>query len=340
MEQNEQKMQQQNEQMTTNQTNDQNTANNATKPIESEMKKVEENEHKNVENVVEEEEDSAGIHALLLASRDEDKKEESVHLDDDNNANDMSEDDEIDKKNIEHRKNVNYDGFAAHTVNVKGDNIPCAIKTFSDCLSEHECAEQILKNLEREQFAQPTPIQQHCLPILMDNRDVISIAQTGSGKTLAFLVPIITQLMITGEVNRVFFAGSKSTFVSPLALIMAPTRELCIQIDEQVYKMTRDLWIRSFAVFGGQNYEDQAKQIEKFQVDILCATPGRLLDMVDGCKVSLEYVKHLAFDEADKMMDNGFDQKVIQIVNKRYYFFIVCVFVFHNVLMCSKRNAG
>jgi len=77
--------------------------------------------------------------------------------------------------------------------------------------------------------------------------------------------------------------------------------------------MTRGSWIRSFAVFGGANFEDQAREIEKFQVDILCATPGRLMDMVDGCKVSLEFIRHFAIDEADNMLSLGFKEPVRQI---------------------------
>ena len=180
-----------------------------------------------------EEEDPHSIHAQLLQSRDDpaaSRKSGGTA----NNDNDS--DDDIDRRDIERRRQVDYDKFAHHQVTVEGENVPPAIELFSECLSSSDANKPLLDNLEREQFSKPTPIQKHCLPLLLENRDVMAIAQTGSGKTLAFLLPIVAQLLLNGEVNRPFFAGKRAC-AQPLALIMAPTRELTIQIDEQVYKV-------------------------------------------------------------------------------------------------------
>jgi len=146
--------------------------------------------------------------------------------------------------------------------------------------------------------------------------DCMCCATTGSGKTLAFLIPLIANLLNEAEVFRPFFPG-KNACASPLIVILAPTRDLSIQIDEQVYEMTKNTWISSFAIFGGNTFAEQSEQVGKRQIDILSATPGRLSDMVDRCKISFSFVKCVAFDEADNMLDMGFEKDINEIMLKR-----------------------
>lgn len=196
---------------------------------------------------------------------------------------------------------------------VKGDNAPPPIQDFVD---EHQLPQVILDNLRKEQYTSPTPVQRYSIPVLCNKIDCMCCATTGSGKTLAFLIPLIANLLNEAEVFRPFFPG-KNACASPLLVILAPTRDLSIQIDEQVYQMTKDTWISSFAIFGGNTFAEQSEQVGKRQIDILSATPGRLLDMVDRCKIGFSFVKCVAFDEADNMLDLGFEKAIREIMLKR-----------------------
>lgn len=196
---------------------------------------------------------------------------------------------------------------------VKGDNAPPPIQDFVD---EPQLPKVILDNLSKEQYTSPTPVQKYSIPVLCKKIDCMCCATTGSGKTLAFLIPLIANLLNEAEVFRPFFPG-KNACASPLLVILAPTRDLSIQIDEQVYQMTKDTWISSFAIFGGNTFAEQSEQVGKRQIDILSATPGRLLDMVDRCKISFSFVKCVAFDEADNMLDLGFEKAIKEIMLKR-----------------------
>jgi len=199
------------------------------------------------------------------------------------------------------------------TVFVKGDNAPPPIQAFTD---EPLLPQALLDNLNSEQYSSPTPVQKYSIPILCRKIDCMCCATTGSGKTLAFLIPLIANLLNEAEVFRPFFPG-KIACASPLIVILAPTRDLSIQIDEQVFQMTKNTWISSFAIFGGNTFAEQSEQVGKRQIDILSATPGRLLDMVDRCKISFSFVKCVAFDEADNMLDMGFEKAIREIMLKR-----------------------
>lgn len=165
-------------------------------------------------------------------------------------------------------------------------------------------------------FRKPTPIQRYAIPMIQSGLDILATAQTGSGKTLAFLCPIISNLLNGEEVIRPFFLG-KNAMISPLALLIAPTRELVIQIDEQTWKLINGTNLRSFAVFGGINFNDQAEKLNEGQIDILSATPGRLIDMCSRNKVSLNFVKYLILDEADNILDLGLEKQTRDIILKR-----------------------
>jgi ATP-dependent RNA helicase RhlE len=158
--------------------------------------------------------------------------------------------------------------------------------------------------LKAENYLKPTPIQAQAIPLLNEGKDLLGIAQTGTGKTAAFALPIL-QRLLHEDLPRVPGA--------PHALILAPTRELAGQIGERFRAYGRQLPLRTAVVFGGVNQYHQVKAL-KAGVDILIATPGRLLDLCSQRHVRLDKVSILVLDEADRMLDMGFIHDVRKIV--------------------------
>ena len=159
-----------------------------------------------------------------------------------------------------------------------------------------ELPELMLATLAREGLIVPTPIQAMSIPPLLEGKDLIGLAQTGTGKTAAFLLPIMTLLGYGSAVR----AGQP-----PKALILAPTRELANQIEQNVRKLSADLNIRHLAVFGGARYDAQIRGLRR-GVDIVVATPGRLEDLMDRGAFDPSGITHFVLDEADHMLDLGF----------------------------------
>lgn len=164
--------------------------------------------------------------------------------------------------------------------------------------------DSIVQNLSSAGYLTPTEIQKEAIPYLLEGRDLLGIAQTGSGKTAAFCLPII-QRIITSE-NR-----EKNHF--PKALIMAPTRELCSQIVENIDLYSKGLAVRSVAIFGGVGQKDQEEALKR-GVDVVVATPGRLIDLVNQKILRLSVVEVLVLDEADRMLDMGFLEDIEAII--------------------------
>jgi ATP-dependent RNA helicase RhlE len=156
--------------------------------------------------------------------------------------------------------------------------------------------EMMLVTLAREGLVEPTPIQALSIPLLLDGKDLIGLAQTGTGKTAAFLLPLMTHLGLSAAVR----AGQP-----PKALILAPTRELANQISQNVQKLATDLNIRHIAVFGGARYDAQIRGLRR-GVDIVVATPGRLQDLMERGAFDPSGITHFILDEADHMLDLGF----------------------------------
>ena len=156
--------------------------------------------------------------------------------------------------------------------------------------------ELMLATLAREGLVSPTPIQEMSIPLLLEGRDLIGLAQTGTGKTAAFLLPLMTHLGYSAAVR----AGQP-----PKALILAPTRELANQIEQNVSKLSADLNIRHLAGFGGARYDAQIRGLRR-GVDIVVATPGRLEDLMDRGAFDPSGITHFVLDEADHMLDLGF----------------------------------
>jgi ATP-dependent RNA helicase RhlE len=167
--------------------------------------------------------------------------------------------------------------------------------------------EPILRALKNEGYSQPTVIQAQSIPVVLQQRDLLGCAQTGTGKTAAFAIPIL-QLLTTGETVQ---RGPKSI----KALILTPTRELAIQIEESFKAYGKHLSLKSLVVFGGVSQKPQTDAL-RAGVDILIATPGRLLDLINQQYISLRDIKIFVLDEADRMLDMGFVHDVKKIITK------------------------
>lgn len=161
---------------------------------------------------------------------------------------------------------------------------------------ELNISEPILKALSNKQYKTPTPIQEQAISVVLNGKDLLGIAQTGTGKTAAFAIPIIQQLdspMLTNRKREI------------RALILTPTRELAIQIDECFTDYAKFTGLRNTVIFGGVNQRPQVDELKK-GADILIATPGRLLDLISQQYIKLDHIKHFVLDEADRMLDMGF----------------------------------
>jgi ATP-dependent RNA helicase RhlE len=165
---------------------------------------------------------------------------------------------------------------------------------------------QLLTAVAELGFSDPTEIQLKAIPQALAGHDIIGIAQTGTGKTAAYLLPILM---------KVKYAQGDD----PRALILAPTRELCIQINEQISSLGRNTDIRHTAIYGGTGTKAQIEAIAK-GIDILVATPGRLMDLYLTKKLVLKQIRTLVLDEADRMMDMGFMpqlRKILEIIPRK-----------------------
>jgi ATP-dependent RNA helicase RhlE len=174
------------------------------------------------------------------------------------------------------------------------------ISNFSDL----GLAEPIQRALIAKNYITPTPIQTRAIPELLKGKDVLGIAQTGTGKTAAFALPIL---------QRLSRCQGKRRARSPRALILAPTRELAIQIGDEFRAYGKHLHLRISVIFGGVSQVPQVKALGR-GVDIVVATPGRLLDLMNQRQISLGDVEHLVLDEADRMLDMGFVRDVRKII--------------------------
>lgn len=167
--------------------------------------------------------------------------------------------------------------------------------------------EPILQALKAEGYEKPTPIQAQSIPLILQEKDLLGCAQTGTGKTAAFAIPIL-QLLSTRQQQH---KGRKQI----KALILTPTRELAIQIEESFNAYGKNLNLRHLVVFGGVSQRSQTDAL-RGGVDILVATPGRLLDLMDQGYISLQHIELFVLDEADRMLDMGFVHDVKKVLKK------------------------
>ncbi len=168
--------------------------------------------------------------------------------------------------------------------------------------------EPLLKALSKEGYTLPTPIQERSIPVILQKQDLLACAQTGTGKTAAFVIPML-QLIHQQKMNS----------LHPLhkikALILTPTRELAIQIGESIKAYGQYLPLRHQVIFGGVSQFNQVQAIRR-GIDILVATPGRLLDLIQQRHISLTDIEYFVLDEADRMLDMGFVRDVKRIITR------------------------
>lgn len=170
----------------------------------------------------------------------------------------------------------------------------------------------LLKNLEKQGYETPTPIQSKGIPIILEGRDVVGLAQTGTGKTAAFTLPIL-QRLFEADAGKNSNNNSGSNFRPVRVLILSPTRELAAQIEKNVREYSQNLYLRSNVVVGGVPIKRQINSLKR-GVDILVATPGRLEDLVSQKVIRLNQVETIVLDEADQMLDIGFMPAIRRIL--------------------------
>ncbi|CAN6454231.1 unnamed protein product [Victoria cruziana] len=203
---------------------------------------------------------------------------------------------------------INFDAYEDIPVETSGKDAPPPVNTFQ----EIDLGDALNENIKRCRYVRPTPVQRHAIPILLTGRDLMACAQTGSGKTAAFCFPIISGIM-KGQPPQRPPRGARTVY--PLALILSPTRELSCQIHEEARKFSYQTGVRVVVAYGGAPINQQLRDLEK-GVDILVATPGRLVDLLERARVSLQLVRYLALDEADRMLDMGFEPQIRKIVEQ------------------------
>jgi len=214
---------------------------------------------------------------------------------------------------------INFDKYDNIPCEVSGDNIPenAPVRTFAQAGIDP----LLLENIELAGYTKPTPVQKYAIPIGLAGRDIMACAQTGSGKTAAFLFPMLSRLLTRGpytgplpEVPSDRPSDFKTAY--PEVVILAPTRELASQIFEETCKFSYRSYIRPCAVYGGADIGSQQYELEK-GCSILVATPGRMEAMVARGSLDLGLVKNLVLDEADRMLDMGFEKSIRFLINEK-----------------------
>ncbi|XP_065807830.1 ATP-dependent RNA helicase DDX3X isoform X6 [Labrus bergylta] len=214
---------------------------------------------------------------------------------------------------------INFEKYDDIPVEATGHNCPHHIESFQDV----DMGEIIMGNIALTRYTRPTPVQKYAIPIVKSKRDLMACAQTGSGKTAAFLLPILSQIYThgpgealnaaktSGQENGKF--GRRKQF--PISLVLAPTRELALQIYDEARKFSYRSRVRPCVVYGGADIGQQIRELER-GCHLLVATPGRLVDMMERGKIGLDYCNYLVLDEADRMLDMGFEPQIRRIVEQ------------------------
>ena len=209
---------------------------------------------------------------------------------------------------------INFSNYDDIPVEASGSDVPDPVTSFTNPpLDDH-----LLENIKLASYKTPTPVQKYSIPIVMGGRDLMACAQTGSGKTGGFLFPILSQAFQRGPTTVPSMGAQANSFgrqrkAFPTSLILAPTRELVSQIYDEARKFAYRSWVRPCVVYGGADIGSQLRQIER-GCDLLVATPGRLVDLIERGRISLANIKYLVLDEADRMLDMGFEPQIRRIV--------------------------
>lgn len=187
-------------------------------------------------------------------------------------------------------------------ITVEGRDVPKPVKTFGDA----RFPDYVMQEIVKAGFTEPTAIQSQGWPMALKGRDLIGIAETGSGKTLAYLLPAIVHV----NAQPILSPGD-----GPIVLVLAPTRELAVQIQQEATKFGASSKIKNTCIYGGVPKGPQVRDLQK-GVEIVIATPGRLIDMLESHHTNLRRVTYLVLDEADRMLDMGFEPQMKKIVSQ------------------------
>ncbi|KAF8184425.1 ATP-dependent RNA helicase ded-1 [Pholiota molesta] len=205
---------------------------------------------------------------------------------------------------------INFEKYDDIPVEATGAGVPEPVLSFTSPPLDPV----LLENIGFAMYTTPTPVQKYSIPIVAGGRDLMACAQTGSGKTGGFLFPILSASFSMGPRAPPEAPGyGRSRKAYPTALILAPTRELVSQIHEEARKFAYRSWVRPAVVYGGADINSQLRLIER-GCDLLSATPGRLVDLIERGRISLANIKYLVLDEADRMLDMGFEPQIRRIV--------------------------
>ncbi|XP_012376414.1 ATP-dependent RNA helicase DDX3X-like [Dasypus novemcinctus] len=210
---------------------------------------------------------------------------------------------------------INFEKYDDIPVEATGNNCPPHIESFSDV----EMGEIFMGNIELTRYTRPTPVQKHAIPIIKEKRDLMACAQTGSGKTAAFLLPILSQIYSDGPGDALRAMKENGRYGRckqyPISLVLASTRELAVQIYEEARKFSYRSRVRPCVVYGGADIGQQIRDLER-GCHLLVATTGCLVDMMKRGKIGLDFCKYLVLDEADRMLDRGFEPQIRRIVEQ------------------------
>ncbi|KAI0064043.1 DEAD-domain-containing protein [Artomyces pyxidatus] len=210
---------------------------------------------------------------------------------------------------------INFEKYDDIPVEATGAGVPEPVNAFTSPPLDPV----LLENIGYARYTTPTPVQKYSVPIVAGGRDLMACAQTGSGKTGGFLFPILSASFTNGprappaEANGAPYMRTRKAY--PTALILAPTRELVNQIHEEARKFAYRSWVRPAVVYGGADINSQLRLIER-GCDLLSATPGRLVDLIERGRISLANIRYLVLDEADRMLDMGFEPQIRRIVQE------------------------
>ncbi|OMO51364.1 hypothetical protein COLO4_37710 [Corchorus olitorius] len=189
-------------------------------------------------------------------------------------------------------------------ISYKGSKIPRPMRSWV----ESKLSLELLKAVERVGYKKPSPIQMAAIPLGLQQRDVIGIAETGSGKTASFVLPMLSYI------SRLPPMSEENGAEGPYAVVMAPTRELAQQIEDETMKFAHYLGIKVVSIVGGQSIEEQGFRIRQ-GCEVVIATPGRLLDCLERRYAVLNQCNYVVLDEADRMIDMGFEPQVVGILD-------------------------
>lgn len=189
-----------------------------------------------------------------------------------------------------------------NAITIAGHDVPKPVTTFD----EAGFPAYVMSQVKAQGFAKPTPIQSQGWPMALSGRDVVGIAETGSGKTLTYCLPSIVHI----NAQPLLAQGD-----GPIVLVLAPTRELAVQIKQEIDKFGQSSRIRNTCVYGGVPKGAQIRDLQR-GVEVCIATPGRLIDMLESGKTNLRRVTYLVLDEADRMLDMGFEPQIRKILGQ------------------------